>query len=169
MYFNAFKKIYYDFKVGDRIELKTLTDITRNVRLRKQLLSNITIFDFYDMKEGETPEIVAKRVYGNSNLHWIIMLANDRYDYIEDFPMTAYQLENHINRKYGNNRNAIHHYEKDGYIVDPTVELGAVGVSNADYEYGLNDSKRRIKLLRVDAVSTIIKEFQNLMERETVG
>lgn len=169
MYFNAFQRIYYDFKVGDRIEIKTLTDITRNVRLRKQLLSNITVFDFYEMKEGDTPEIVSKKFYGNSNLHWMIMLANDRYDYVEDFPMSAHQLERYINTKYGNNRNGVHHYEKDGYIVDPTVELGSIGVSNADYEYKINDSKRKIKLIRVDAVSAIIKEFQNLMEQESVG
>ena len=33
-----------------------------------------------DPVDGETPEIVAEKVYGNAEYHWIIMLANDIYD-----------------------------------------------------------------------------------------
>lgn len=165
MYFSNFPNIYYDFKIGSNqdTQLRVIKDITTNVRVRKKLLSQMTIFDWYDMQEGETPEIVASKVYGNPELHWVIMLANDRYDYIDDFPMTAHQLERHIDSKYGTQRNSAHHYEKDGFIVDPTVVLDAIEVSNADYEYQLNDSKRRIRLVRRQIIGRLITEYTNLV------
>lgn len=164
MYFNKFPEIYYDFKIGNEQQLKLVKDITSNVRIRTRVLSDITLYDFYDMREGETPEIVSQKFYGNPELHWVLMLANNRYDYIEDFPMSAHQLEKHINRKYGNQRTATHHYEKDGIIVDPTVVLDAVGVSNADYEYALNDSKRTIKIVRPQIIGKLVQELEDLLE-----
>jgi len=164
MYFNKFPEIYYDFKIGNEQQLKLVKDITANVRIRTRVLSDLTLYDFYDMKEGETPEIVAQRFYGNAELHWVIMLVNNRYDYVEDFSMSAHQLEKNIDKKYGNQRNAIHHYEKDGFIVDNTVILDAVAVSNADYEYALNDSKRRIKVVRPQVVGKLVQDLENLLE-----
>ena len=164
MYFNKFQDIFYDYKIKDKIHIRAVKDITTNVRIKTKILSDITLYDFYDMREGETPEIVAQRFYGNPELHWVIMLANERYDYIDDFPIGAHQLERYINTKYGKQRNAVHHYEKDGLIVDNTVVLDAVGVSNADYEYALNDKKRRIKVIRPQFIGNLIRELEELVD-----
>ena len=87
MYFKEFPKFLYDFKQPDgTTEFSLVRDITRNVRFRKDILENVTLYDEYDMQDGETPEIVAEKVYGNPKYHWVIMLANQRYDYVEDFP-----------------------------------------------------------------------------------
>jgi len=89
MYFKEFPVFLYDFKYGD-FETKThiVKDITRNVRFRKEVLDNIAVFDEYDIMDGDTPEIVAERVYGDPEYHWILMLANQRYDYLSDWPLT---------------------------------------------------------------------------------
>ena len=52
MYFDNFPKIIYNFNINNKEELKVLTDITRNVRLRKEILSNITLFDMYIISDG---------------------------------------------------------------------------------------------------------------------
>lgn len=121
MYFKQFPQIYYDFpqiNTSDR-ELQILTDITTNVRFRKAVLENVTLYDEYDMLEGETPEMVAEKVYGNPELHWIIMLANQRYDYLKDFPMSSRELEFYCIDKYGiDNLDKVHHYEKDDLVVE---------------------------------------------------
>ena len=85
LYFKKFEKIYYLTRVGNKEELKVLTDITTNVRLRKKILQNITAYEFYNLKQYETIENLAERLSGNPNMHWIIMLINDRYDYVHDF------------------------------------------------------------------------------------
>lgn len=102
MYFKDFPKFLYDFKYGTTDETKTsvVTDITRNIRFRRDVLANIAVFDEYDIKDGETPEIIAEKVYGNPNYHWIIMLANERFHYVNDFPLEYVSLLRHAADKY---------------------------------------------------------------------
>ena len=117
MYFSVFPKIYYDFKnfAGDDTFLQVLTDITTNVRVKKSVLENVSLYDEYDIEDGETPEIIAEKIYGNPEYHWVIMLANQRYDYLSDFPLTANELHQHIVNTYGlDHIYDVHHYERDG-------------------------------------------------------
>lgn len=125
MYFEKFPKIYYDFDTKDADKkLKVLTDITANVRVRKSVLDNITLYDEYDIQEGETPELIAEKFYGNPEYHWIIMLLNERYDYIEDFPVHQNELDEFVSSIYGEeNVYNIHHYEKNRIVVEATALL----------------------------------------------
>ena len=93
MYFKEFPEFLYDFRYTPH-ETKTaiVKDITRNVRFRKEVLNNIAVYDEYDIVDGETPEIIAEKIYGNPEYHWIIMLANQRYDYLTDFPLPELEL-----------------------------------------------------------------------------
>lgn len=120
MYFSSFPKIYYDFPQDQSSSnLQILTDVTANVRVRKQILENITLYDEYDIQDGETPEIIAEKIYGDSELHWVIMLVNQRYDYLEDFPMTSYELEKLCIEKYGTDKMYnINHYTRNGLITE---------------------------------------------------
>jgi len=163
MYFKDFDKIFYDFNINGESKLEVITDITRNVRFRKEILANITIYDEYDIMDGETPEIIAEKVYGNPNYHWIIMLVNERYDYLTEFPLPIYQLEKFIKDKYGDaNVYATHHYiNENGFVVDSSYS-GAISVSNYEYEDRINESKRRIKLVSKDIIDTILKNFKEL-------
>jgi len=160
-YFTKFPQIYYDFKLGasNDTTLLVIKDITQNVRLKKDILSNITLYDYYHMQEGETPEIVAEKVYGNPLYHWVIMLTNERFDYIDDFPLTSASLENYITQKYGDAKYDIHHYTADGYTVNEDYE-GAQAVTNYDYEYTQNDAKAKIKLIKPSLLQQVLKEYE---------
>ena len=163
MYFNNFDTIFYDYEINGKKELLIVSDIVKNVRFRKEVLANITTYDEYDIRDGETPEIIAEKIYGNANYHWIIMLANERYNYVEDFPLSVFELENHVKQKYGeDNVYGIHHYQNaEGYIVDST-QPGATSISNYEYEDNLNESKRRIKIISKDLINAILKNFRAL-------
>jgi hypothetical protein len=163
MYFKNFDKIYYDFQVGGKHQLHIVTDITKNLRFRKEILSNITLYDEYDIKDGETPEIIAEKIYGNAKYHWIIMLVNERYDYLNDFPLSTYNLEQHITQKYGTgNEYDTHHYvDLKGFIVDED-NAEATSVSNYQYEDDLNETKRRIKIVDKSLINTVLKNFNSL-------
>lgn len=110
MYFNNFPTIVYDFKINGKTDYKIITDVTRNVRFRKRVLENIAIFDEYDIEDGETPEIISEKIYGTPQYHWIIMLVNQRYDYINDFPLTQRELDSLVESKYGDRKDHTHHY-----------------------------------------------------------
>lgn len=138
-----------------------MTDITRNIRFRRDILSQITVYDEYDIVDGETPEIIAEKVYGNSQYHWIVMLANDIYDYKADFPLTQLALDKFVEDKYGDQADAIKHYvDASGYIVNQDA-AGATPVSNRQYEETVNESKRRIKLISKDLIATVLKNFKD--------
>jgi hypothetical protein len=237
MYFANFPKIVYDFDLGPGTDYRVITDITRNVRLRKQILENISLYDYYDIQEGETPEIISEKVYGTPYYHWVIMLVNQRYDYINDFPLSNLELEAYIARKYGNNIYETHHYLQNGVITEGAATLTLIGgnfggfsmgdiayntrtnyksrvdyvnpqtsansvtltvsmrdggfrvgdtisglyeqaygeitvvniaeiyssVSNYQYEFDLNESKRRIKIVDPAVVEQLVKEFQDII------
>lgn len=161
MYFNNFDKIYYDFEINGEKQLVIVTDIVKNVRFIQSVLENITLYDEYDIMDGETPEIVAEKIYGNPYYHWIIMLANQRFDYIDDFPLDQRALLAHVQQKY-EDIYATHHYiDTNGNIVDQ-YNPEATSVSNYQYEEQVNESKRRIKVPSLDIINTLLKNFNNL-------
>lgn len=160
MYFESFAKILYELEDGFHI----LKDISENVRFKKEVLENILVFDLYDMKEGETPEIVSEKLYGTAQYHWVLMVLNQKYDYITDFPLPQVELEKYITQKYGDgNEGDIHHYISEaGFICDSDFP-GAASVSNTDYEYSVNESKRRIKVISLDLMVEVIKQFNSII------
>ena len=163
MYFDKFPTFLYPFKVKGKTEFKLVKDVTQNVRVRTEILANVTLYDEYDIRDGETPELIAERVYGSSQYNWVVMLCNEKYNYVDDFPLSIYNLEKHIDSKYGANKYATHHYvNANGYIVDGS-QAGAQSISNYDYEFSLNETKRRIKLISPSLLNTILKNFKDLI------
>jgi hypothetical protein len=162
MYFDNFPTFLYDFEINGKTEYKLVKDITQNVRLRKEILASVTLYDEYDIRDGETPEIIAEKVYGSPLYHWVVMLCNEKYNYVDDFPLPSYELEKHITAKYGaGNEYDTHHYvDNNGFIVDSTQ---GTSVSNYQYETELNESKRRIKLISPSLLNNILKNFKDLI------
>lgn len=164
MYFKDFSTILYDFEINGERKITRVKDITKNVRIRTEILSNITLYDEYDIIHGETPEIVAERIYGSPEYHWVVMLCNQRYDWIADFPLTQLELNQYVTDKYGaGNEDDVHHYvDANGYEVDSS-QSGATSVSNRQYEETQNESKRRIKLISPNLLFKILKSFEDLI------
>ena len=100
MYFKDFPQFLYDFNFGNTTKTNVVVDITRNIRFRRDILSNIAVYDEYDIVDGETPEILAEKFYGTPEYHWVIMLANEKYDYRNDFPLPETILQKHIETVY---------------------------------------------------------------------
>jgi hypothetical protein len=171
MYFDNFPKFLYPYIVNGKTEYKLVKDISQNVRVRKEILANITLYDEYDIRDGDTPEIISEKVYGSALYHWVVMLCNEKFNYVDDFPLPIYELEQHITNKYGaGNEYAAHHYvDSNGNIVDKDnvnvygVSTTPTPVSNYDYEISVNESKRRIKLISPSLLNTIIKNFKDFI------
>ena len=90
MFFARLPYIQYTLDNGKTQQI--LPDILRRLKLSDELKNNASFFDQYDIKDGETPEIVAARLYGNPELHWIILLTNDIIDPRFDWPLNYYNL-----------------------------------------------------------------------------
>ena len=162
MYFDSFKNMYYSYLNPDgTTEYVLLKDITENVRFKKEVLETITLYELYDIRDGDTPEIISEKFYGSPLYHWVVMIANQKYDYLNDFPLAIPELEQHIRDKYGEeNVYAIHHYERDGMIVSNYDYPDAASVSNYDHEFAENEKKRRIKIISPSLLQEIVKQFR---------
>ena len=108
MYFEKFPQTFYT--LDNRATVQLVTNITLRNIVNDAIKNNYSIYDEYDIKDSETPEILADKIYDNPGYHWIILHMNDIVDPRFDWPLTQPRLEEFIVDKYGNT-SAIHHYE----------------------------------------------------------
>jgi hypothetical protein len=172
MYFKKFPKIKYDVN-GDGRTIE-MTNLTKRVKLLDYSLKNLVSFDYYDVRDNETPEGIAYTYYGDANKHWLVLLANDIVDFYSDWPMSVTQFESYVHSKY-DDVNEVHHYEAPQgsgsdkiyieYPNDPATTLpsDAIAVTNYEYEERIQTEKRRIRLIRPQYVGKIQTEFENKM------
>ena len=175
MYFTKFPYIIYD-SVGNG-EFKIVTNLLRRVAIRSKIKVNTLFFDTYDVKEGETPEMIAHKLYGDSELHWIVLLVNNVTERQHQWPKNNTQFLAYINDKYSN-VDATHHYEISQTSGDTTIKIdigtdntdypAASIVTNAEYEESLEDEKRKIRLLEPSHVGLFVDEFNSLMEESVL-
>jgi len=138
-----------------------------------KIKENILGFDYYDVQDGETPEMIAHRYYGDVNLHWTILVANNIIDYYEDWPMSVQRFEEFVKEKYENPQ-AIHHYEiaQTSGDTTETIDVGmntteypsATPISNYTYEDRLQEKKRQIRLIGTRYINDFVKEFERKMQ-----
>ena len=168
-YFNNFSTLMYDPK-GDG-SAKLTTNILKRVRIRANMKKEIIMLDKYDIKENETPEIIADRHHGSSYNHWVVMLLNDISDINHDWVKSTRQLQKYIQIKYTEAQlDEVHHYEIAQSSGDTTIKIqvpqgtsGATPITNYEYEVALNEEKRSIDLLRNDYLGYFTEEFASLV------
>jgi hypothetical protein len=98
--------------IGDYV---AVTDIFKRVKFRTDLLGNARLYYPYQIKEGDSPEILAYKYYGSVDYYWIILLVNQIIDPLRDWPKNYQSFHQHILDTYSTVENAqlsIHHYEK---------------------------------------------------------
>ena len=170
MYFGHFPLIPYD-SVGDG-NFKLITNLLKRVALRSKVKANVSVFDTYDVLEGETPEMLAYKLYDDPELHWVVLLMNDITDRYHQWPLNHNQFLAHINDKYSD-VDATHHYEIEQTSGDTTIKIdigtdntehsGATAVTNYEYEVSQEDKKRKIRLLDPTYIGVFVAEYQKLM------
>ena len=171
MYFANFPVIPYD-SVGNG-DYKLVTNLLKRVAVRAKIKTNTSLFDTYNVKEGQTPEMIADKLYGDPNLHWIVMYVNNITDRYHQWPLTTPQFLAFLNDKYSN-PDGLHHYEITQTSGDTTVTIdigtdntehsGATLITNREFEEKRQDTLRSIRLLDPAYVDQFVEEFENLME-----
>ena len=177
MYFDSFPVIPYDSK-GD-LNFKDVTNLLRRVGMRTKLKTNTLLYDTYDVKEGETPESIADKLYDDPELHWVILLVNNIADRYHQWPMNTPQFQSYVTEKYAN-PDATHHYEitQDSGDTDTKIEIynpidsdayaSATVITNFEYEQNQQDEMRKIRLLDPSYIGQFVNEYKNLMKESII-
>jgi len=124
-YFNSLPYLTANDNNGNIVALKNLLIRTQ---LIPQLAKNPLLFYAYSVQDGDTPEIIANKYYGDPFRFWITLYGNPTIlDPQADWPMSSQQFLIYLNDKYGAVANGnvlsytqgtIHHYEKTVTSVD---------------------------------------------------
>ena len=177
MYFSKFPLIAYD--MTNTGVYKLLPDIIRRVKLRSAIKDGQFIFDSYDVKDGERPEDVAYKWFGDAEYHWVILMTNNITDRYYQWPLSQPQFQEYIEDKYSD-VDGVHHYEitrtsgntsSNGpgdysHLVEcNSDESGATTITNREYEQRNQDSIRQIKLLDKIYLNDFVEEFNNLISQ----
>ena len=170
-------KILYDSKGNG--EVKVVTNLLKRVAIRTKIKTNALILDTYNVKNGETPESIADKLYDDPELHWVVLMVNDITDRYHQWPMYERQFNTYLNEKY-DNPDGVHHYEisqSSGdtktkievyanealYTGDTDFYSNATIVTNREYEEREQDKKRQIKLLDPAFLDQFVEEYKVLM------
>ena len=96
--------------ISDYIRVKNLF---KRTKISEQVFSDLTFFTKYQIVTDERPDNVAFKVYGDSNLDWMVLLANNIINVQQEWPLEHTSYYNYLINKYGSDAalQNVHHYE----------------------------------------------------------
>jgi hypothetical protein len=189
-YFRELPNLEYQSFLSSRKgsdEYLLVKNIFRRVKLRDDLQNVFTIFNKYEIQEGARPDTVAEELYGSSQYDWVVLIGANIINVRNEWPLSDRDIYRYSEQLYGNDLNAVHHYEtievKDsrgrlilpaGKIVDsfftipnPNIPVQTlnpvVGISNYEYEVRKNNKKRDIYVLKPSYLQQVINDTRKAM------
>jgi len=162
-------------------------NLFKRIKLSDDTFNSPYLFNKYIIEEGERPDTVASKIYGNTSFDWLVILSAGIINQRSEWPLSSQDLYEFAANKYGNDLTAIRYYRTTevrdsnnrlilpaGQTVDqnftipnpdnPLATLNPVeGVTNYEHEYILNDAKKEINLIKPQYKLRIVSELANLM------
>jgi hypothetical protein len=143
-YFESFPKLLYTFD-KNTINVNAVTDILARNTFLRDILDNVNLSYEYIIKDSDTPDVLASKVYGDPYRSWVILLFNNILNPNYDWPLKDFALNKYIESKYGISvqeaKSIVHHYEKEttttsvfnGVILNETKESSIISEYEVDY------------------------------------
>ena len=189
-YFSYFPNIKYPVKLlkSGKTESINIKDYFHLLVPSDDIFKEETLYEQYFVKNGERPDQISYRLYGDEQYYWVILQINEITDYHSQWPLSQYELDEYILMKYGNEMKSdeIRHYEtqrvtdRDGnlllpggmkvsqdYLFEYTDDTGviknsrSVPITYRQYEYRINEEKSEIFILQSKFVGQYKREVKD--------
>ena len=95
-YFKNFPEMQYTLSDGKIITIK---DFFRKSKIEQEAVTGLIDYTLYELLEGDRPDTVATRLYGQGDLHWTFYLVNDFDNYFDWFK-SSLEFETYMGKKY---------------------------------------------------------------------
>ena len=176
------RPLKYPFSVADTVIAK---NFFKRFKLNDEIFNYVVYFNKYSIVDGERPDMIAQKLYGDPFFDWVILLTNNMVNVQYDWPKTNYELYKILESEYNDPYNEIHHYETieigqydRGLRVDKAFydkqhkinNAGNVSIVNgsaicepvtvAEHFTRENEKKREIYLLKQIYFQSFIKDFK---------
>ena len=192
-YFRELPDLYYQSPLVSRVssrEYVRVKNLFRRVKLRDDLQNVLTLFNKYEINQGERPDTIAEDLYGSADLDWVVMLTAGIINLRDQWPLSDAELYKYAENKYGDELNSTRFYEttevKDssgrlilpkGKVVDSgftipnpanksTTLNPVTGISNYEYEVRENNNKRLIYILKPEYLQLYLNDMRRIMQYE---
>ena len=184
-YFTYFPTVEHDLtNIGQKV---TLTNVLRRFVVRSDLIDRTDIFYDYNIQDGDRPDTIAEKYYGDADVAWLVLHFNRINDPYFEWPLFNEDFTNFIRSKYGSVANAqsqVHEYRQilneeslrfDGtkipkryLVVDETTynslsEENRELITNYDYEEERNDRNRAIRILDKRYLNKVREEVKSIL------
>lgn len=98
-FFKKFPTIPYDYN-RDGI-IRNAVSIFKSIRALRSTLDSTSIYTFYEVKNGERPDVVSTRLYGTPEYYWTFFIVNDfLHDGMRAWPMSQEDLDEYMKTEY---------------------------------------------------------------------
>ena len=132
-FFSKYPKLLY----GDKVA----TDIIARVALREKYANKVQLYYEYDLQEGDTPEIVASKYYGDPEKNWIVMFMNEIIDPVFDFPLSQSNFIKYLDAKYATEGADINRSGSEYASITINPEIGySVDIITTDFDSGITST-----------------------------
>tara|TARA_Y100000052_G_scaffold9448_1_gene9348 strand:+ start:375 stop:1022 length:648 start_codon:yes stop_codon:yes gene_type:complete len=190
-YFRELPNLQYQSPYSNRISSEsyiTAKNIFRRMKIRDDLKNVFSVFNKYEINDGDRPDNVAKELYGKSSFDWVVLITANIVNVRDEWPLSSKELYDFTVSKYGLTKiNEVRHHETTevknnrgivilpkGKVVDDNfkipnpeninAELNPVrGVTYYEYESILNEEKRNIDVLRSEYLQQFLNDIRNEM------
>ena len=170
--FAYYPKIAY--KIDDYNYLKAI-DINVVSKVKDYISQYRSIgYTPYVVQDGESPDYISYKFYGNPGYDWIIMLTNNVHSMYDDWPKNSETFKQYITEKYGSLQTAMsttkYYYDSSRNIIDVIEYTSLPSNSRSletvyEYELELNISKSRIKLLNRNAINSVESGLRAILSK----
>lgn len=113
-YFRELPDILYQSNLLEKTssrEYISVKNLFRKVKIQDWVEPIVNFFDDYTILDGQRPDNLAEVMYGSSDLDWVVILTSGITNIKDQWPLTNHNLYLYAQEKYGNDLNAVHHYE----------------------------------------------------------
>ena len=132
----------------------TVKNLFKRGKIRPDIFGNLNFFTKYKIIGNDRPDNIAFKEYGDSNLDWVVLLANNILNVQDEWPLPQNSLDEILLEKYGTYDKLysdVHHYEtveikntKGGIILEGGLETPNKWRTNGNYIQAINTKINQI-------------------------
>lgn len=166
-YFEKFPKTLYSTDNYSTTDF--VTNIVIRFRFLSEVLNNTDSFYPVVIRDGERPDTIAAKYYGDAKYAWLVSAFNQYIDPLFEWPLNQEEFDSYIKREYGSVATAkaqVKYYFKTlnnkKYIVDSSQAYTSTQ-TEYDFEEELNEKRRNIKLIERSLIPQIEAELKDLL------
>lgn len=162
-FFRQFPTIEYDLKKDGSI--MKMVNIFRSVRPLQNFIDDPSLYTFYEIKNGERPDVVSQRLYGTTDFYWTFFVVNEfLHDGYKVWPMSQEQVYEYIKREYNGYVITTKPYmqpDSDGILRENVNSLSGKFQIGETIVGGTSNARGTLTKKNIDMNQLVIQNMQN--------